>query len=1094
MTDWNELGLTQVHEAMLREAAISAEVAAEAGVRSARRTADLPPEHRLRGTAVLPALVFPWNRVNGSPVVTQIRPDEPETGPDGEVRKYLFPTGAGPVLACHPAMRERVLDASAPIVVVEGTKQYLAACTVLRSAAQAAVGIAGCWGWSSQGQPSADMEEIPWDDREVFLCFDADVRAKRNVYDAAQALTDILTARGAASVRYVLVPGRGNAGLDDALAPVRDPVAFMQRIIASAPFSLGRAPARPRDRGQFFDQDGSLLAKTLADSLRADVQMATTEMGSVAVYSGGVYLVDRTVLPDMVRDRLTEAFRPGHRATIVEYITLEVGGEDRKLSIRTELPLLNCTNGMLDLRTLELHEHSPAYLSAQQIPVAWDRDAKCPQYEAWLESQAGTQADDLEEVAGTMLDPTRTPARAIFLYGPSRSGKGTFLRILKAIAGDRNTSTASLHQLCDNKFIAATLYSKMLNTSGDLSAAHVRDVSTFKMLSGEDAVSAENKHEHPFTFTSQALFAFSANNVPTVSENSAAYSNRIKPFRFTASFQGREDPGIEDAMMAELPGILVRWVTALQRLRERGEYLPTDDGARREFEASSDRVHRWVIEECQIVTRIPDKDGPAGSYRLISPGQELPAGLGTTKRDLHQMFRDWVNGDGSHAMSYKTFTDRLTCIEGVHEVRLLPNRVRALNVIPRPDDGGAWPDDTSDDRASRATRAEMSPGPIKRVGLSTEDQLVGESGVRALKEVSPPRYVRNEPEVARAARTDGPEEDHPDETPGQDGSGGPGNFCPEDARKLPEAARTPDPGITPVQAGCALTFDLETADAGDLFTYRPYDETGFIRLAGMITPGGGPEIVPVPELVNHLNAAGEIRGHNILGFDGLALAFHAGLDWEQFAAKAADTELIARQADPPRSRESGSSEDRYGLTAVAERLGLPGKTDDLPRLKRKHGGYDKIPLDDPEFRAYLEGDLAATAAVADALPPDDYTRREHQVAAIAGRMTLNGFMVDVPLLRERQRELADRKAAALDQLATGYGLPLAKTVMRGRGKARHEETEALTAPLAAASGREWLAGIYERYGCTNPPRTSHGELAIGRDDLVKLTASPEVPG
>ena len=314
------------------------------------------------------------------------------------------------------------------------------------------------------------------------------------------------------------------------------------------------------------------------------------------------------------------------------------------------------------------------------------------------------------------------------------------------------------------------------------------------------------------------------------------------------------------------------------------------------------------------------------------------------------------------------------------------------------------------------------------------------------------------------------------------------------ARKLPEAAPDPDPGITPVQAGCGLTFDLETADAGDLFTYRPYDETGFIRLAGMITPGGGPEIVPVPELINHLNSAGEIRGHNILGFDGLALAFHAGLDWEQFAAKAVDTELVARQADPPRSRESGSSEDRYGLSAVAQRLGLPGKTDDLSRLKRKHGGYDKIPLDDPEFRAYLEGDLAATAAVADAMEGDDYTRREHQVAALAGRMTLNGFAVDVPLLRERQRELADRKAAALDQLATGYGLPLAKTVMRGRGKARHEETEALTAPLAAASGREWLAGIYERYGCTNPPRTSHGELAIGRRRPGEAHRPPEVPG
>ena len=315
-----------------------------------------------------------------------------------------------------------------------------------------------------------------------------------------------------------------------------------------------------------------------------------------------------------------------------------------------------------------------------------------------------------------------------------------------------------------------------------------------------------------------------------------------------------------------------------------------------------------------------------------------------------------------------------------------------------------------------------------------------------------------------------------------------------DPRKPPV---TPRPPIA--RNGLTVAADLETGAADDLFTYTQRDDTGFVRLAGIIGPAGIPAIVSGRDVLPLLDMATEITGHNFLGFDLLALAWHCGADYDRLAPKVRDTELIARQADPPRSRESGSSEDRYGLDAVAERMGVAGKTDELARLKRKFGGYDMIPLDDPEYRAYLEGDLNSTAAVGAAMRErygaDEYVDREHTLAALAGRMTLNGFLVDQPLLAERLAQGQARKREALQLLHDGWGLPLTKTVTRGRGADKHDEEQAMDSPIGSDAGRAWLEQMYERYQVPDPPRTQKtGKLAIGADDLKAVTADPVCPG
>src|ERR1044072_2877409 len=121
MTSWSELPLTEQHAAYLREqAAITAEVAQQAGIRSASTVDELPEWARSWGEQAVPAIVFPWHSPSGE-VVDQVRPDIPIVY-DGEAHKYLWPRGAGAVLnAARP-----VTDDHDTVLIVEGTKQTFA--------------------------------------------------------------------------------------------------------------------------------------------------------------------------------------------------------------------------------------------------------------------------------------------------------------------------------------------------------------------------------------------------------------------------------------------------------------------------------------------------------------------------------------------------------------------------------------------------------------------------------------------------------------------------------------------------------------------------------------------------------------------------------------------------------------------------------------------------------------------------------------------------------------------------------------------------------------------------------------------------------
>lgn len=300
-----------------------------------------------------------------------------------------------------------------------------------------------------------------------------------------------------------------------------------------------------------------------------------------------------------------------------------------------------------------------------------------------------------------------------------------------------------------------------------------------------------------------------------------------------------------------------------------------------------------------------------------------------------------------------------------------------------------------------------------------------------------------------------------------------------------------------------LTIDIETADADALFTgivdagtdkARPV-EGPFVRLCGY---GWEDEdqvhITTDPdELIEAIMSADVVQGHNILGFDGIALAWHHGLDWDWFCDHAIDTDPLARYDFPPRSREHGS-DDQYDLDHVAQRYGLAGKITGeggLATLKRRYKGYDRIPTDDPDYRAYLEQDIRASQGVSRVLRRAQvpYTLREHELARYAGDMTLNGWLVDAQLLDQRITEGEKRKAEALKILGERYGIPLGKTVLRGRAPNKTEHWVPHRSPLATDEGKDALVAAFANLGARHYPKTPKTKkIMAGREGMEKMIA------
>jgi len=352
----------------------------------------------------------------------------------------------------------------------------------------------------------------------------------------------------------------------------------------------------------------------------------------VYVFSGGVYEPEAD---EHIRRRV-KALVPGrfwssHLANeVIEYIRVDAP----HLWFRPPLETLNVLNGLLDIKTRQLREHSPSFLSPIQIPVKFDPSASCP---AWEKQIAATFPSDAVEafvafqiVAWLML-PIVSIQKAILLLGEGGTGKSTFLTALGAFLGRSNASALDLQKLENDRFARARLLGKLVNICADLPATHLATTSVFKQLTGFDPIVGEHKFENSFEFEPYARLIFAANQPPRSADATGAFFDRWLVFEFRSKFRGTDvelnrmilnaqlsDPG-------ELSGVLNRALDALPKVLSHGILTtPSMRRASEEFRRATDPLAVWLDSHTiEAPNSFVPKDSLYSLYAAYAADQNL---------------------------------------------------------------------------------------------------------------------------------------------------------------------------------------------------------------------------------------------------------------------------------------------------------------------------------------------------------------------------------------------------------------------------------------------------------------------------------------
>lgn len=664
-------------------------------------------------------ILFGWRDLAGT-VRWQLRLDEP-----GELPKYLAERDWAPTYG----VRADAGDDS-QVLFVEGTKQaHAAACAVGES--HTVIGVPGCTAWSTGGWVVAPELRRFVTRREVYILLDADAAENRMVYDAGEWLKKSLGPL--AKTRFLVCPGGAKEGIDDYLGtldaedradaiealisesaarpaarrpdkqkhvPDAEDVSRRRAAIAESACDgldldnldvdentgLPKIQGEPLDGSVWFDAvTGQFQPETLARYILGSATPVALAAGDelLGVYGNGYFHTERLAFDSVVGRYLGDRLTQTHVSNVRLQAIRLCQETNRKLPDRTPYKgFVNLRDGMLDLATLELHPHSPKYMSLRQLPVRWDPDATCPKYDAWLEDRVGEfQIGVIEEAISSFLDEGRTPSKALFLFGPNRTGKSTILRIAQEmVGGDTKVSGVSLQQLSGEGFAAAEVFGKAINMCPDMPADYVSDLSIFKRVTGDDTITASKKYGVMMTFRANSLFLMSGNNLPTVAASEGtSYLSRVVPAAFLKTYIGFENPNIEDELLEELPGILVRWARARQaHIAREFRWLPVHPSIKAHFASESDRVARFISSCCVVGVKTATKAakqaatgtdvaatrrfGPTVVNISMPTWPSFPAAA--TKTNLFDAFQTWTTDEQGKGMSKSLFFKRLEQIPG----------------------------------------------------------------------------------------------------------------------------------------------------------------------------------------------------------------------------------------------------------------------------------------------------------------------------------------------------------------------------------------------------------------------------------------------
>jgi P4 family phage/plasmid primase-like protien len=349
----------------------------------------------------------------------------------------------------------------------------------------------------------------------------------------------------------------------------------------------------------------------------------------------------------VVRNRLVDNLKEQFRSHEVNEICTGVKGEPNHQISEDELggpaEHIACENGVLklDSHPPELLDHHPRFGFISALETEYDPDAECPRFEQFLRETIPEPSDrlKLQEFAGYVLMHWALPYhKAMFLVGPTASGKSTFLDTIRAMIGDSAGCSLTPQQMTEEQFSAAELYESWVNIRNDIPAQTIQNTGQFKEIIAGDPIKAEEKYQDPFMFSPDTKHMFSGNELPEAdeSDNSDAFYRRIMLVAFPETIpRPQRESDLDEQLQSELPGVLNWALEGLDRLRD-------SDG--------------FTGDRPPGQTEITWQKWSNSIKRFVSEGLEESGGNDIPKADVHGAYQAYCESEGIPARSQHKFS------------------------------------------------------------------------------------------------------------------------------------------------------------------------------------------------------------------------------------------------------------------------------------------------------------------------------------------------------------------------------------------------------------------------------------------------------
>lgn len=356
---------------------------------------------------------------------------------------------------------------------------------------------------------------------------------------------------------------------------------------------------RPTPRGK--------SAHRLAGEIIAAVRLVSDKWGRVFRYNAGAWAGLTDAQLDALVYRFDTGASPGKRNDVVKNLRVATFKEDLTWG-RVADHEIGCKNGVLDVRTMRLRDHSPDDYLERVLPVDWNPSATCEVWDQCLIDWFGDGAADggrssaLQKFFGYIGMSHARWKKALLLYSTvPNTGKSLVALLAKRLVGQDYCCTLGVEHM-DDPVRSAVLIGKALNVITEVSAdAMIADGGFKTLVATEEPILIDPKYKDPLLYVPTAKHVIVTNNLPRLNDHTTAVFSRLFIVPFDREIpEAEQDRDLLDKV--NLEGVLVWLAEGARALVAAGGQWPVVEAAKDVVQSYKDDLNpvRQFLQERMV--------------------------------------------------------------------------------------------------------------------------------------------------------------------------------------------------------------------------------------------------------------------------------------------------------------------------------------------------------------------------------------------------------------------------------------------------------------------------------------------------------------